>query len=125
MPCEVRSGVQITKTVKLIGTNTVQRVVPDQITVGRLLVLDPAENFVFAVMEACLLSSDRTGACAALAIDALARARDRLAVIGSGRVGFYAALYAIAAAGAKHVIAVRQSHGSLPAGIHRTPPRHG
>lgn len=104
MPCEVRDGERVTKTVKLIGTNTVQRVVPDQITVGRLLVLDPAENFVAAVMEACLLSSARTGVCAALAIDALARARDTLAVVGSGRVGFYAALYAVAAAGVKRVV---------------------
>ncbi len=104
MPCEVRNSGRATKTVKLIGTNTVQRVVPDQITVGRLLVMDPVENFVSAVMEACLLSSARTGACAALAIDTLARARDSLVVVGSGRVGFYATLYAIAAAGVKHVV---------------------
>lgn len=104
MPCEVRGGDNVTKTVKLIGTNTLQRVVPDQITVGKLLVLDPAENFICAVMEACLLSSARTGVCAALAIDALARGRDEMVVIGSGRVGFYAGLYAVAAAGVKRVV---------------------
>ncbi len=104
MPCELREAGRVTKTVKLIGTNTVQRTVPDQITVGRLLVLDPEENYVSAVLEACLLSSARTGVCAALAIDALARSRDELVVIGSGRVGLYAAFYAIAAAGVKRVV---------------------
>ncbi len=104
MPCEVRRGRSITKTVKVIGTNTLQRTVPDQITVGKLLVLDPRENFISAIMEACLLSSARTGACAALAIDALARSRNEMVVIGGGRVGTYAALYAIAAADVKRVV---------------------
>lgn len=103
MPCALRAGSRLVKTVKVIGTNTVQRKVRDQITVGKVLVLDPLENFVSAVMEACLLSSARTGACAALAIDVLARARERLVVIGSGRVGHYAALYAVAACGVRQV----------------------
>lgn len=104
MPCELREAGRVTKTVKLIGTNTVQRRVPDQITVGRLLVLDPVENFISAILEACLLSSARTGACAALAIDALARKRDELVVIGSGRVGLYAALYAVSVIRIKRVV---------------------
>src|SRR5689334_13782404 len=33
MPCELRCGGRVTKTVKLVGTNTVQHRVPDQITV--------------------------------------------------------------------------------------------
>jgi ornithine cyclodeaminase/alanine dehydrogenase-like protein (mu-crystallin family) len=103
MPCELRAGSRAVKTVKVIGTNTVQRKVRDQITVGKLLVLDPKENFVSAVMEACLLSSARTGVCAALAIDVLARARARLVVVGSGRVGHYAALYAVASGGVREV----------------------
>ena len=103
MPCELRAGSRRVKTVKVIGTNTVQRKVRDQITVGKVLVLDPRENFVSAVMEACLLSSARTGVCAALAIDVLARARARLVVLGSGRVGHYAALYAIASGGVRQV----------------------
>ena len=88
MPCELRLGGTVTKTVKVIGTNTVQRTVPDQITVGKLLVLDPVENYVSTVLEACLLSSARTGLCAALAMDALARGSRELVVIGAGRVGF-------------------------------------
>lgn len=103
MPCELRSGNCIVKTVKLIGTNTLQRTVPDQITVGKLFALDPGENFVSAIFEACLLSSARTGACAALAISALAPKRERLVVVGSGRVGYYAGLYAIAASGVGHI----------------------
>ena len=104
MPCELRGKGYVTKTVKLIGTNTVQRTVPDQITVGKLLVLDPAENFVSAVVEACLLSSARTGACSALAVDALAQRREEMVVIGAGRVGFYAGLYGAAAAGVKRLV---------------------
>lgn len=97
MPCELQAGSRVMKTVKVIGTNTLQHKVRDQITVGKLLVLDSDENFVAAVLDACLLSSARTGVCAALAIDVLARARQRLVVVGSGRVGHYAALYAITA----------------------------
>lgn len=103
MPCELRDGGGVMKTVKVVGTNTLQRKVLDQITVGKLLVLDPGENFVAAIMDACLLSSARTGVCAALAIDTLARARRKLVVMGCGRVGFYAALCAIAAGGIEHV----------------------
>lgn len=103
MPCVVRSGRGALKTVKVIGTNIAQRRVPDQITVGRLLVVDAEENFVSAILEACLLSSARTGACAALAMEALARKREELVVIGCGRVGLYAALYT-AVAGARHVM---------------------
>jgi ornithine cyclodeaminase/alanine dehydrogenase-like protein (mu-crystallin family) len=103
MPCELQAGARVVKTVKVIGTNTLQRKVRDQITVGKLLILDPEENFVSAVLDACLLSSARTGVCAALAIDALARARRRLVVVGSGRVGHYAALYALAACDVQQV----------------------
>lgn len=104
MPCELRYGTRVVKTVKLVGTNTRQRKVPDQITVGKLFVLDPEENFVSAILEACLLSSARTGACAALAIACLAQARDSLVVVGSGRVGYYSALYALGAVAFERVI---------------------
>lgn len=103
MPCELRHGERHFKTVKVIGTNTIQRAVPDQITVGKMLVLDPRENFVCAILDGCLLSSARTGACAALAIEILAPARERLVIVGAGRVGFYAALYAISACGVREV----------------------
>lgn len=94
MPCVVRTEGAACKTVKIIGTNTLQERIPDQITVGKAFVIDSRENFVSHVFEACLLSSARTGACAALAIKLLAPARSTLTVIGAGRVGYYAALYA-------------------------------
>jgi ornithine cyclodeaminase len=103
MPCELSHAGRLTKTVKLVGTNTVQATVPDQITVGRLLVLDPRENFVSDIFEACLLSSARTGACAALAMSLLCRRRREVVIIGAGRVGLYAALYCAAAGGVSRV----------------------
>jgi len=104
MPCELRWGTRVIKTVKVVGTNTVQRKVPDQITVGKLFILDPEENFISAVLEGCLLSSARTGACAAIAITTLSRACKQLVIVGSGRVGFYAAFYAVNALAVERVI---------------------
>lgn len=111
MPCELRWDDRVVKTVKMIGTNMAQHRVPDQITVGKAFALDPEENYVSAIFEACLLSSARTGLCAALAIEALARACERLVIIGSGRVGYYAALYAVAAAGMTRLVLTDLEHG--------------
>lgn len=104
MPCVVRGEGRETKIVKVVGTNIRQASVPDQITVGKALVLDPVENFITHIVDACLLSSARTGACAALAAAILATRRRRLTVIGSGRVGYYAALYSAAACGLCEVV---------------------
>lgn len=51
------------------------------------------------IIEACLLSSARTGGCAAIALKRLAPVRRRITIIGAGRVGCYAALYASALGG--------------------------
>lgn len=96
MPCIVRSDSGVRKTVKLVGTNTVQQLLPGQITVGRTFVVHPAENFVTHTFDACLLSSARTGACATLALQLLAPRSKRVAIIGAGRVGYYAASYVLA-----------------------------
>lgn len=93
MPCVVRDGPHIVKTVKLVGTNVRQKLVPDQITVGKAFRLDPDENHITHIFEACLLSSARTGACAAVALRRLAERPQRVTVVGAGRVGYYAALY--------------------------------
>jgi ornithine cyclodeaminase/alanine dehydrogenase-like protein (mu-crystallin family) len=103
MPCVVRDGASVTKTVKIVGTNLVGRRVPDQVTVGRALCLDPDENFVTHLFEACLLSSARTGICAALATERLGAERSRVAVIGAGRVGFYSALYLAEVEGVREI----------------------
>src|SRR5262249_502568 len=94
MPCVVRRETRVWKTVKVVGTNVVQRSVPDQITVGKALCIDPPENHITHIIEACLLSSARTGACAAIALKQLAVSRRRVLVVGAGRVGSYAAFYA-------------------------------
>ncbi|MBI5040890.1 MAG: hypothetical protein HZB57_06745 [Gammaproteobacteria bacterium] len=96
MPCVTRGPDTVTKTVKLVGTNLIQHVVPDQITVGRAFALHPRENFVTHTFEACLLSSARTGVCAALARTLLAPPAGSIGIVGAGRVGWYAAVYACA-----------------------------
>lgn len=93
MPCIVRDGQTARKTVKIVGTNLAQKIVPGQITVGKAFCLHPSENFITHVFDACLLSSARTGACAALAVELLAAQRRNVTVLGAGRVGYYAALY--------------------------------
>jgi len=96
MPCILRRGSGVRKTVKLVGTNTEQVLVPGQITVGRTFALHPSENFVTHTFDACLLSSARTGACAVLASKLLAEDLRRVAIIGAGRVAYYTARYLFA-----------------------------
>ena len=103
MPCVLRGPRGTLKTVKIIGTNRRQTLLPGQITVGELLVLDAAEQFVRERFEACLLSSARTGLVAALALGRLAPRARRIAVIGAGRVGFYTALYCAALGTIEHI----------------------
>lgn len=104
MPCVLRHGDQVRKTVKLVGTNLRQTLTPDQITVGKAFVLHPTENFVSHIVESCLLSSARTGACAAVALEQLAVRRRRVTLLGAGRVGYYAALYAAQVPGVETII---------------------
>lgn len=108
MPCITRPSITRSndtaiKTVKLVGTNIAQQRVPDQITVGKALVIDPVENYITHIVDACLLSSARTGLCAAIAIHLLARRKQKLVVIGSGRVGYYSALFAAACCGVTEI----------------------
>jgi ornithine cyclodeaminase/alanine dehydrogenase-like protein (mu-crystallin family) len=110
MPCVTRSGDRVIKTLKIVGTNTTQMVVPDQITVGKALVIDPIENFVTHVVDACLLSSARTGLCAALAIKLLATSTKRLNIIGSGRVGYYVGFYAATVCGIPEIVFADSTH---------------
>lgn len=95
MPCVIRGKSGVRKTVKLIGTNTKQHTIPHQVTVGKAFAVHPEENFVSHIFEACLLSSARTGICAAIAISLLSSSRKRITICGTGRVGYYTALYAV------------------------------
>jgi ornithine cyclodeaminase/alanine dehydrogenase-like protein (mu-crystallin family) len=103
MPCVVRSEQGTLKTVKIIGTNRAQRRLPGQITVGELLVLDAAEQYVTDRFDACLLSSARSGLVAALALAALAPQARHISIVGAGRVGYYAAIYCAAALPLKRI----------------------
>jgi ornithine cyclodeaminase/alanine dehydrogenase-like protein (mu-crystallin family) len=122
MPCVLRWGVRHWKTVKVVGTNNAQNIVPDKITVGKALVLHNKENFVTHVIDACILSSARTGACAVIGADALGAKRERVAVVGGGRVGFYSALYLCAVGGVSRLVfhdavAVRAENAAQALGV--------
>jgi ornithine cyclodeaminase/alanine dehydrogenase-like protein (mu-crystallin family) len=104
MPCIVKDGNEVMKTVKMVGTNVIQQEVPNQITVGKACVFHPTENFITHIVEACLLSSARTAICAMLGVDFLANSRKKMTIIGAGRVGYYAAFYAAALGWADEVI---------------------
>lgn len=93
MPCIIRYRNETLKVVKVVGTNLVGQMVPDQVTVGKVLCLNPKENFVSHIFEACLLSSARTGACAALAVARLGSEGQNIAIVGAGRVGYYTGLF--------------------------------
>ena len=92
MPCVVRGPGRLTKTVKVVGSNFCRNDVPNRMTVGRALYLDPRENFVRAEFAAFSLSGARTGACAALAQRLLGRGR-AVTLYGAGPVAWYAAFY--------------------------------
>jgi len=96
MPCVIRHPDSVSKTVKIVGTNGRQKIVPDQITVGKAFALHPEENYVTAGFAGCLLSSARTGACVASAARLLAGRSHRVLIVGAGRVGYYSGLYVCA-----------------------------
>lgn len=104
MPCVVKDGSEVMKTVKLVGTNVIQHCVPDQITVGKACVFHPSENFITHIVEACLLSSARTAICAMLGVEYLALRRKKWTIMGAGRVGYYCAFYAAALGWADEVV---------------------
>lgn len=96
MPCVVRFPGRTRKTVKIIGTNWPRKVVPGEISVGKAFALHETENFIEAGFAGCLLSSARTGACVCTGLRLLAPESRHVAIVGSGRVGYYAALFAVA-----------------------------
>ncbi|MBS0193707.1 MAG: hypothetical protein JSR34_05615 [Proteobacteria bacterium] len=104
MPCVSEADGVVCKTVKIVGTNLRRRTVPDQITVGRAFVMDAHENFISHTVDACLLSSARTGACAVTAIRRLRPCTEILALFGCGKVGFYTAVFALAGLGVRRLL---------------------
>lgn len=104
MPSVVGEGVGARKTVKIVGTNRRQRRIADQITVGKAFVVDEHDNFVSHVVDACALSSARTGVCAAVAARILGANCVRVGIAGAGRVGIYAAIYLAATAAVESIV---------------------
>lgn len=94
MPCIIDSFKgEIIKAVKIIGTNEEERIIEDKIAVGKALLIDPTDNFVKGIFDVCALSSFRTAAISVLAfkhsVDDVHK--QKTALVGTGRVGFYTA----------------------------------
>ncbi len=104
MPCITQHPDNNLHIVKIIGTNRKQELVPDQITVGKAFVIDKDEHFISHIIDGCLLSSARTGACAVIAMSLLSSKNESLAIVGAGRVGFYTALYAVSFLKFKNIV---------------------
>ncbi|RLA77949.1 MAG: hypothetical protein DRG78_16220 [Epsilonproteobacteria bacterium] len=90
MPCmtNINGGI---KTVKVIGTNEENRYIKDKISVGKLLLVDWYDNYVYAIIDACILSSFRTAAISVLAYSIKSNKIHSVGLIGLGRVGIYTA----------------------------------
>lgn len=89
MPCLIEhKGL---KFVKVIGTNEEETKIKDKISVGKALLIDYYDNFVYALLDVCALSSFRTAAISVLAMRLTGYTPENTALVGSGRIGFYTA----------------------------------
>ena len=80
------------KVVKVIGTNEEQRVVPDKISVGKALLINPVDHHVEAIFDVAALSSYRTAAISVLAAKYCGYAQSQsVGIVGAGRIGYYTA----------------------------------
>ncbi len=92
MPCitDFSGGI---KAVKVIGTNEENKTIKDKISVGKMLLIDWHDNYIYAILDACVLSSFRTAAISLLAYSLIDdKKNDLLGLLGLGRVGFYTAI---------------------------------
>lgn len=105
MPCITQSvdSIRPFKTVKIVGTNHEQSVIQDKITVGKALVLHHTDNYVTHIIDACALSSARTGAIVCIAALLLELTHKNITIVGCGRVGYYSALYLCSLTNAEHI----------------------
>ena len=92
MPCVLEGSGWPRKTVKVIGSNYLQKTVP-QVSPGKLLVLDPVENYCAWSIDACVISSARTGVLPAVIVRQIQPGAKTAWVSGAGRVGYYSAVY--------------------------------
>ncbi|WP_373002864.1 hypothetical protein [Sulfurimonas sp.] len=91
MPCitDFKDGI---KAVKVIGTNEENRTIKDKISVGKMLLIDWYDNYVYATIDACVLSSFRTAAISLLAYSLIYKENNSVGLLGLGRIGFYTAI---------------------------------
>ncbi len=90
MPCIINKDKKI-KAVKIIGTNEENNTIKDKISVGKMLLIDWYDNYVYSAIDACVLSSFRTAAISVLAYS-LYEFTGNISIIGTGRIGFYTAV---------------------------------
>ena len=57
-----------------------------------MLLIDWYDNYVYATIDACVLSSFRTAAISLLAYSLVYNKNDSIGLLGLGRIGFYAAI---------------------------------
>ncbi|MBU3014246.1 hypothetical protein KO488_05710 [Poseidonibacter lekithochrous] len=92
MPCIINKNEKI-KAVKIIGTNEENNFIKDKISVGKMLLLDWYDNYIYVAIDACILSSFRTAAISVLAYTLYEYHKENaISIIGAGRIGFYTAL---------------------------------
>ena len=91
MPCitDFSGGI---KAVKVIGTNEENKSIKDKISVGKMLLIDWYDNYVYATIDACVLSSFRTAAISLLSYSLVYEKNDSIGLLGLGRIGFYTAI---------------------------------
>lgn len=92
MPCVINDPYNI-KSVKIIGTNEENKLIKDEISVGKSFLVHSYDNHIYAMFDVCALSSFRTAAISALAYSLLYNtSTKKVGLIGIGRIGFYTAL---------------------------------
>ncbi len=103
MPCitDFSGGI---KAVKVIGTNEENRTIKDKISVGKMLLIDWYDNYTYAILDACVLSSFRTAAISLLSFSLVYdKKEDSVGLLGLGRVGFYTAILLHRWLGVSHI----------------------
>ena len=85
---------KVVKSVKIVGTNVTNKVIKDQICVGKAFLIHPEDNFITHIFDACILSAVRTAACAIIASKLLKPDANSILIVGSGRIGYYSCLFA-------------------------------
>ena len=113
MSCAINSEEHV-KSVKVIGTNEENKTLVDKICVGKSLLIDKDDNFIYAILDVCALSSYRTAAISVLAFSFLNNIKNaKVGLIGLGRIGFYNAYILYSWLGVKKFLCYDKDKNSL------------